>query len=94
VDEGMTVWDIAHLTSQDKQHFEIHTGNFLDEFYRSEEAHRKQMIEKEPDFYENLTPRNLPFLAGMVEKLCNDHHLECPAWVHKCQRESSRPFVG
>lgn len=25
----------------------------------------------------------LPFLAAMVHKLCNDHEIECPAWVHR-----------
>jgi hypothetical protein len=28
-----------------------------------------------------LSPRILPFLAGMVEKLCNDHQLACPEWA-------------
>ncbi|NTZ20783.1 hypothetical protein EXW96_25680 [Paenibacillus sp. JMULE4] len=87
----MELRDIAHLTSQNAGSFEIHTGNFLDEFYRSDNEKRKQMVEQEPAFYPNLALHILPFLAGMAEKLCNDYNLECPAWVYRPQYYLKEP---
>lgn len=87
----MELRDIAHLTSQNAGSFEIHTGNFLDEFYRSDNEKRKQMVEQEPAFYPNLAPHILPFLAGMAEKLCNDYNLGCPAWVYLPQYYLKEP---
>lgn len=87
----MELRDIAHLTSQNAGSFEIHTGNLLDEFYRSDNEKRKQMVEQEPAFYPNLAPHILPFLAGMAEKLCNDYNLGCPAWVYRPQYYLKEP---
>ncbi|ALS25067.1 hypothetical protein IJ22_48050 [Paenibacillus naphthalenovorans] len=61
---GMTVREIAHGTGTNLTHFEIHTGNFLDEFYRSGREKRQQMVEQEPDHYDHLPVHLLPFLAG------------------------------
>ena len=88
----MTVWDIAHGTSQDIRHFEIHVGNFLDDFYRSNRKIRWKMVEQEPEAYEHLPSHMLPFLAGMVHKLCNDYGVDCPAWVHKAQYVLQEPY--
>lgn len=78
----MTIWEVANVTSKDVNNFEIYKGDFLDKFFRSSGEQRKEMITKEPDSFENLPPRILPFLAGMVEKLCNDYGLVCPEWVY------------
>lgn len=77
-----TVWEIDHGANQNLSHFEIHTGNFLDEFYRSSPEKRQRMVEQEPDHHNHLPVPLLPFLAGMVHKLCNDYGLDCPDWVH------------
>lgn len=77
----MTIREVAALTSRDVEQFELHKGNFLDEFYRSGVEERQAMVAEEPEPDVRLPARILPFLAGMVEKLCNDHDLECPAWV-------------
>lgn len=87
----MDVRDISHLTSQNERSFEIHTGNFLDEFYRSSNDQRKKMVEKEPSYYPSLAPHILPFLAGMTEKLCNDYNLDCPAWIYRPQYYLKEP---
>jgi hypothetical protein len=79
----MTIWEIVQLTSKDSNNFEIYNGDFLDEFYRNDDDERKGMVEQEPHSYANLSPRILPFLAGMVEKLCNDYEIDCPTWVYK-----------
>jgi hypothetical protein len=77
----LTIREIAMLTSQDVQQFELHKGNFLDAFYRSTPEQQQAMVAEEPEKDDRLPPRILPFLAGMVEKLCNDYHLPCPKWV-------------
>lgn len=88
----MTVWDIAHWTNQDIRHFEIHVGNFLDEFYRCDRKTRTRMVEREPQHGEKLAPHMLPFLAGMVHKLCNDYGVDCPTWVHKEKYILKEPY--
>lgn len=90
----MTVWKMAYGTHLDLSHFEIHTGNFLDEFYRSGTEHRLKMVEQEPDVYPNLKPYMLPFLAGMAHKLCNDYEVNCPAWVHKDKYILPEPYFA
>jgi hypothetical protein len=87
----MTVWDIADLTSQGIGSFEIHTGNFLDDFYRSNNEQRINMVIQEPPVNSTLAEHLLPFLAGMVEKLCNDHGIECPDWIYKKQYYLKEP---
>jgi hypothetical protein len=79
----MTVWDIAHDTSSRMDQFAIHCGNFLDEFYRASSEQRRLMVEREPEGHPSFPDHVLPFLAAMVHKLCNDHTVDCPAWVHK-----------
>lgn len=79
----MTVWEIVKLTGKDVNQFAIHCGNFLDEFYRSSNEKRQRMVEREPEALPNLPDYMLPFLAGMVHKLCNDYGVDCPDWIHK-----------
>lgn len=90
----MTIREIAHSTSQDIHNFELYKGDFLDGFYRSDSEQRKKMIKQEPDFYDNMPVRILPFLAGMVEKLCNDYFLECPEMVYKERYFLQEPSFG
>ncbi|MDF2648489.1 MAG: hypothetical protein K0Q73_4294 [Paenibacillus sp.] len=78
-----SVWEIANEASKEMSQFEIHTGNFLDEFYRSGADKRQQMVEREPDHDDPFPVHLLPLLAAMVHKLCNDYDLACPNWVHK-----------
>lgn len=79
----MTIWEIATWSAKDIEQFAIHCGNFLDEFYRSSPEQRQCMINQEPDADDCLPDHILPFLAGMVHKLCNDYAIACPNWIHK-----------
>jgi hypothetical protein len=88
----MTIWDIAHRTTQNIDHFEIHVGNFLDEFYRSDPEKREKMVEREPLHDDKLPSHILPFLAGMVHKLCNDYGVKGPVWVSKGQYIMKEPY--
>jgi len=63
--------------------FEIHLGNFLDEFYRSDKTVKIDMVKSEPEYFEAISLQTYAFLAGAVEKLCNDSDLETPDWVFK-----------
>lgn len=87
----MTVWDIAHCSSNDVEQFAIHCGNFLDEFYRASNEQRKLMVEREPEEHPSFPDYMLPFLAAMVHKLSNDYDAQCPAWVHRDQYIMKEP---
>jgi len=78
----LTIKQLTNLISKDIDQFEHYKSSFLDEFYSSSTADQCAMIAEEPDpSYKNLPKRILPFLAGMVEKLCRDHDLTCPDWI-------------
>lgn len=87
----MRVCDIARKTGSNMEQFAIHCGNFLDEFYRTSNEQRRVMVEREPEAQSGFPDYVLPFLAAMVHKLCNDHAVECPAWVHKEQYTLKEP---
>lgn len=89
-----TVWEIAYGANLNLSDFAIHTGNFLNDFYRSDQEKRRQMVEQEPDHYDQLPAHLLPFLAGMVHKLCNDYDLDCPDWVHKDKYSLPEPHFA
>jgi hypothetical protein len=63
--------------------FEIHLGNFLDDFYRNSKTIRIDMVKDEPEYFKTISKQTYAFLAGAVEKLCNDSGLEPPDWVFK-----------
>ncbi len=62
--------------------FFICLGDFLDEFYRSNDTDKQLSIENEPRDY-HLPTHQRAFLASAVHKLANDFNLEVPAWVFK-----------
>lgn len=79
----MTVAEVVKWTCDNIDDFEIHLGNFLDEFYRSSKTVRIDMVKDEPEYFETISKQTYAFLAGAVEKLCNDSELEPPGWVFK-----------
>lgn len=79
----MTVAEVVKWTCENIDEFEIFFGDFLDEFYRSSETKRIEMVKDEPESFENVPLQTYAFLAGAVEKLCNDSELEPPDWVFK-----------
>ncbi len=79
----MTMADVVKLTSRNIDDFEIHLGNFLDEFYRSSEAVKNDMVKAEPEYFKTISQQTYAFLAGTVEKLCNDSSIEPPGWIFK-----------
>jgi hypothetical protein len=88
----MSVWEVAHWSSQDKRNFDLHVGNFLDQFYKSSPKAREALIVQEPEASGRLDAYMLPFLAGMVHKLCNDYGLSCPVWVRKPKYRLEEPY--
>lgn len=81
--KSMTIAEIVKLTSENISDFEIHLGNFLDEFYRSSEAGKGNIVRDEPEYFKTIPQQTYAFLAGTVEKLCNDSGIEPPKWVFK-----------
>ena len=79
----MTVAEVVKWTCENIDDFEINLGNFLDEFYRSSKTVKIDMVKDEPEYFETISQQTYAFLAGAVEKLCNDSELEPPDWVFK-----------
>ncbi len=62
--------------------FYICLGNFLDEFYASNQKIKAEMINTEPHSI-NIPKEYKAFLASTVHKLANDYGLDVPAWTFK-----------
>ena len=73
--------------------FYLCLGDFLDEFYRADEAARASMLASPPDFA--LPREQLAYLASAVHKLANDNGLKTPAWIFdkRCYLRD-KPFFG
>lgn len=76
--------------------FAICMGNFLDEFYRQTQDIRQQMINDEPEKYENIPNYDYAYLAATAHKLANDYKLERPDWVYKNEYflPGDQPYFG
>ena len=75
--------------------FYLLLGDFLDEFYRSEQTVRHQMITGRPDDVIGVKRECLGFAAATAHKLANDYRLEVPGWVFekRCYLRDV-PFFG
>ena len=73
--------------------FYLCLGDFLDEFYRSNNDARKAMLEPSPNF--SIQREHLAYLASTVHKLANDYELKAPDWVfdERCYLRDN-PFFG
>jgi hypothetical protein len=75
--------------------FFIHLGNFLDEFYISNDEKKQSMIEDSPlDFKLKVNPNYLAFIAATAHKLANDYKLTVPDWVFDsaCYLSGDSPY--
>jgi hypothetical protein len=72
--------------------FEILMGNFLDEFYSTNNDNRIKMISKAPLALEQ--PEYVPFLAATAHKLANDYSLKIHNWVFNkyCYMPENQPY--
>jgi len=61
--------------------FYLLMGDFLDEFYRSDQAARQQMISERPADTDGGRRECLGFAASAAHKLANDYGLDVPEWV-------------
>lgn len=61
--------------------FYLLLGDFLDEFYRSDQAVRGKMITERPDDPSGCRREILGFAAATAHKLAIDYGLETPRWV-------------
>jgi len=68
--------------------FYIILGDFLDEFYRSGNEKRVDMLQNIPPIEDNW----LPLFAATVHKLANDYNLNVPDWVWQEKCYSKEPF--
>lgn len=76
-----TIQDIL-INTQKGEDFYLLLGDFLDEFYRSDQSVQQRMIESPP--YGNALnnqPEHLSFAAATAHKLANDYGLAVPDWV-------------
>jgi len=61
--------------------FYLELGNFLDEFYKSSNEKRENMIKKNIFENQNSDMPMIPLFAATVHKLANDYNLEAPNWI-------------
>lgn len=79
----MTVAEVVKSTSENLKEYKIYLGDFLDEFYASDIKTKTEMVKEEPGEYEDISQQTYAFIAGAVEKLCNDSKIKPPEWVFK-----------
>ena len=79
----MIIAEVVKLASENAKEFEIYLGDFLDEFYATNKVKKKNMVKDEPEYLDSISQQTYAFLAGAVEKLCNDSGLKPPSWVFK-----------
>lgn len=76
----MTAQELLDKTIENKKDFGFYVRNFLDDFYVSDQANRQKAMVSSLTYDENCW-RELSFVAAVIEKLCSDYILRCPAWV-------------
>lgn len=79
----MNIEEMMKLTSENPEDFEIFFGDFLDRFYRASQNEKAHYVHDEPQLYYSIPAATNAFIAGAVEKLCNDAGIEPPSWVFK-----------
>jgi hypothetical protein len=73
--------------------FHISLGDFLDEFYVSNNKIRQTMIAQEPKAYPNVKKEYLCLLAATAHKLANDYGMPVPYWtMGKKYKMIDRPY--
>ena len=71
--------------------FNILLGDFLDEFYRSDNEVRCKAIANPPQFTSNEQVY-AAIIAATVHKLANDFKLDVPKWVYDKRFYLSKPY--
>ena len=73
--------------------FYLNLGDFLDEFYSTDNAGRMAMLYARPDF--SISQTNLAYLAATVHKLANTYEINPPEWAfeERCYLRE-KPFFG
>lgn len=61
--------------------FYIVLGDFLDEFYRTNNNVRQAMIDDEPSVSADVRREHAALFAATVHKLANDYNLSVPKWA-------------
>ena len=61
--------------------FYLLLGDFLDEFYRSEQPVRRLMLLERPEDINHGKRELISFAAATAHKLANDYSLDVPDWV-------------
>ena len=82
------------IKTNEGQDFRLLLGDFLDEFYRSNQNIQSNMIAESPENINN--PELIPFLAAAAHKLANDFNLPLPNWIFdkRCYMPDNKPYFG
>jgi len=74
------------------QDFHLLLGDFLDAFYRADDATKQSMLVEPPTAF---APReHLAYAAATAHKLANDNGLAVSAWVFESRCYAPAPFFG
>jgi hypothetical protein len=84
----ITLEDTKKRIEKDSEHWEIHFGNFLDDFRR----HRRLQAISQP--FELNNSKIDALLASTAEALCDETGLEPPSWLAQVPECREPWFVG
>lgn len=91
--QQMTVKKMMELLhgSSSEQNWYLVKGTFLDSFYSNP---RIELLEEEPEIYDNIPIEIYSFVACMVHWLCNRNKFQLPEWTLKKIYFLDEPFFG
>jgi len=73
------------------ENFSILIGDFLD--FVKATNYKKNVIEKEPIFYDNIQEKHYSFLSAVAEKIKNDYNIELSnLWFNNKKYISQNPY--
>jgi hypothetical protein len=88
--------DTVILATSEGGNFHLLLGDFLDEFYRANQATQQRMLDSSPLGIEGIPNRYLAYAAATAHKLANDFGIDVPNWVFdsRCYLKDAPYFAG
>ena len=94
-----TIKDIIRLTAantESKVNLWTYLGDFLDLFYSKERTtdERYQLVEDEPEAFDNIEETTYAFIAGTVHKISMEYGVQRPTWVMNKKYFLEKPYFS
>lgn len=83
----ITIDEVIKLINNDKLktkdgNFSIHISNFIDDFIRSDNKTRTEMIIDEPAQYDMVSKEEYSYVAALIERLADYYGVDKPLWIY------------